>query len=152
MFHESAGPKAIVCGIKRVGTDNGHGVTYYSTVDLRIFLGATDDYTADPIVWNHTGADYVETPPGLSMTPGSTVSWQYGVAVQMHGSTARLYVDRIFIGSITTFSSGIDTCNFKTPVTTEHRVGCIRWLQNSGSTWFDTDRLVGRPGEDIYYP
>ena len=148
MFRKSINNHAVICGIKRIPHNDGHGVDYYSTVDTRIFLGATDDYTADPIVWNHAGADYVETPPGFST---NTWGWNYGVAVQWHSDSARLWVDGVYIGEITAFDADIDICEFDTPVHAEHKVGCIRWLQKTGG-WFSADRLIGRCGEDTYYP
>jgi len=146
MFHDLSGTEALVCGIKRVGADNGHGVTYYSTTDTRIFLGATADYTAATITWNASG--YTETPPGFAT---NAASWNYGVAVQWHGDVAKLYVDQILIGTINAFDADIDTCDFHTPIPGEHKIGCIRWLQNS-TGWFDVSRLAGRAGEDVYYP
>ena len=148
VFRDASSTNAVVCGIKRVASDNGGGGSYYSTTDTRIFLGATNNYTDDPIIWNHAGADYIETPPGLS---NGSWSWNYGVAIQWYQDQVRLYVDQVYIGTITGFDADIDTCEFETPVLAEHRVGCIRWLRSLDG-WFSTDRLVGRAGEDTYYP
>ena len=134
----------MVVYIKRVGQPDGLGGTYYPTTDLRIGLGHTRNYLADPIGWQ----DYVESPPGFST---GSAEWIYGIAVQWYGTAARLYIDRTLIGEITVPDSLLTDVSFYTPVHAEHKMGCIRWLQNS-TDWFDVERLVGKPGEDNYYP
>jgi len=138
--------KAVICGIKRIGHPSGSG-TYWPTTDLRFFLGYTADYTADPIVFA-ASANYIETPPGLST---NSWKWIYGVALQWYDDKVRLYVDREYIGEITALGSLLTDVDFTTPVSTEHKIGCIRWLQNS-TTWFDVSRLMGAVGLDNYYP
>jgi len=135
---------ALCVYIKRTERPDGHGGTYVPTTDLRIGMGYTLDYLNDPISWE----DHVESAPGFST---NSDSWIYGIAVQWHGTEARLYIDRELVGSITTRNSDLTDVSFYTPVSTEHKIGCIRWLQKTDD-WFDADRLVGQPGDDNYYP
>ena len=143
-FEDSGNRKAVYCGIKRTSSDDGHLGTYYSPCDQRIFLGYTPDKAANPLTWNSK----VESPPGFA---NDDHEWTYGIAIQWHDETVRLYVDRILIGEISVASYNFDTVYFVTPIGTEHMIGCIRWLQQS-SGWFSADQCVGSMGQDNFYP
>jgi hypothetical protein len=143
-FTDSGNNKAVYCGIKRVSTPKPPPTPYYSPCDLRMFLGYTLDKTLNPLGW----VSKTESPPGFA---NADHEWSYGVAVQWHNETLRLYVDRILIGEISVASYNFDTVNIVTPIGTEHKIGCIRWLQNSDD-WFSPEQCVGSMGQDNYYP
>jgi len=142
-FEDSASNKAVYCGIHRVSAPKPTG-TYYSSCDLRFFLGYTANKTTNPIVWSSK----VESPPGFG---NFTNPWTYGIAIQWHNNTVRLYVNQALMGAITVAGTNYNTVKLITPVGTEHKVGCLRWLQNQDD-WFSPSQCVGAIGHDNYYP